>query len=148
MRDPRIDPRTHDRVRSRLGGSSRTVVYVSPSGYVVYDTDNEPAKDQQTIALRTWRRWAKDGSVLRCGPEGLLHPYKREIVCHYALQGQILRLANRAARKHKISTPDEEALLTLLELGLERVLTSPEEEKRFMKAMADRLGQPVVGPAL
>lgn len=138
MRDPRIDPLPFDRIESTSGGPAREVVYVTVGGHVVYDTVGVN-RDQQTVALKTWRRWAKNGNVLNRGPDDVIGPYKREVVFNFGIQGQLTRLANHVARDHRISTPDEEALLVLLEMGIERVLTSADEEAAFKKAMARRI---------
>lgn len=62
-RDPRVDPAFLDLVRS-VKGRERTVEFVSALGAVVYST---PRGAEHQCKLKSWRRWAQDGAVLRHG---------------------------------------------------------------------------------
>lgn len=124
VREPRVDPRPGDELSK--GKVSRYVTFVSVGGQthreglVVYETGQRSS--QKKCDLRTWRRWAKKAGVAHIGKPPIDVCLSVHVPHH--VQQQITGLANRFINNGGLSTstPFDETVEALLELGLVHVL--------------------------
>ena len=144
-RDPRVDPRPFDRIKK--GGVERFVIYVTAIDDVVYEIEGK-RRDQQHCDLTSWKRWAKGAEVVDVAGPSRDEPLGEPVVgIPQSFRGQVLRLANHFAHDNVelfggISTPYEEALQSLLDIGLAYVLRNPDRRsarRDFEEALKKRV---------
>lgn len=125
MRDPLTDPRPGDVVVSAKN-RKREVAYVTITDTIVYDAlGKKTTSVDNTCDLKTWKRWASKGAVVKRGPDEPRLPHERPIAFDLDLQGQIMGIANKVMNDDKRPleegigmTPNDEALRAIIEIGL------------------------------
>ena len=118
-----VNPIPGDKVQSSKG-KVRTVVYVTLLDQVIYD----PPKGAQRICdLRTWRTWAKGGTVLEHGrvevPVATVGIEETHQMSGQAtlIANRIMESANRSRSRHDIAinmTPTDDVKQVLYEAAL------------------------------
>lgn len=141
-RDPRVDPAFLDVVRSTKG-TVRTVEFVTPLGTVVYSTAT--GRECQ-CKLKTWRRWAKGGSMKRYGS----NPFQCEqaLGMDHELEREVNALINRLT-DGKVNRG--EMLGALVEYGLAQLYrgrVAHGELRKCLKRYQERITRAPAGHAL
>ena len=129
-RDPRIDPRPFDEVKSAKG-IHRKVVYITLMDQVIYDPVSKSGKvgEQRVCDLKTWRKWAKDGEVLTIHTD-VPSFTETGVESNFHISGQLTLIANnimdlanfrekrRTGGTAISGTPQVEVAQVLFEMGL------------------------------
>jgi len=130
-RDPRKTPAFLDVIKGG-SGRTRTVEFVTAFGTVVYSTSK--SRKELECTVETWRRWAKEGEVMRVGSPTGGNLCARSITTHLTqeLSREVNLWRNNLTQG---SASDEEIVGALIELGLDHLRKHDRRGVRLMKCL-------------